>query len=208
MPNAAVRGRQRSGDRQSQGQGRQGELVFDLSRASPRRRAFPQGPRLPARRRGAYSQPGRRTGHEHGHRRRHQSGLEARGGAGGRAPDACSTATRPSGSASPAGWWPPPIAASARDRRGCRSPTSCALASPRCCCPRSASRRRAIHVPHRSQITLNYRGGPLSAGARATFMAATIAVGGEEEADNFASLAAIVAGSRLRTAWRALRVVR
>ena len=42
-------------------------------------RAFPQGPRLPARRCRAYPQPGGRPGHEYRHRRRHQSGLETGG---------------------------------------------------------------------------------------------------------------------------------
>src|SRR6185437_5100144 len=48
---------------------------------------FPKGPRVPAGRRRAYPQPGRRPGHEHRDRRRHQSCLEAGGGPAGRAPD-------------------------------------------------------------------------------------------------------------------------
>ena len=60
----------------------QGELVLHLPGASPRDRTFPQGPRLPAGRRRPYPQPGRRPGHEHRHRRRHQPGLEAEIGAG------------------------------------------------------------------------------------------------------------------------------
>ena len=75
---ADIRGCQRRAIEHLQGSGRQGELVLDLSRASPGGGSFPQGPRLPARRRRAHPQPGRRPGHEHRHRRRRQPGLEAR----------------------------------------------------------------------------------------------------------------------------------
>ena len=107
----------------------QGQLVLDLPRAPPRGGAFPQGTRVPAGRRGAHPQPGRRPGHEHRHRRRDQPGLEARGRAGGRAPDSCWTATRPSASPSPASWWRPPTGCSASPPPRAGWPTSSAPGS-------------------------------------------------------------------------------
>ena len=61
---------------------------------------FRRRARLPAGRRRPHPQPGRRAGHEHRHRRRHQPGLETgRRAQGPGAPTACSTATRPNASA-------------------------------------------------------------------------------------------------------------
>ena len=86
------------------------ELVLDLSRASPRRRPLPQGPRVPARRRRAHPQPGRRAGHEHRHRRRGESRLEARRcRARTRATRRCSTPTSRNASPSRGAWSRRPI---------------------------------------------------------------------------------------------------
>ena len=90
-------------------------LVLHLPHPPPQRRALPRPPLLPARRRGAHPQPGRRAGHEHRPAGRLQPGLEARarrrgpGGRGaarllrGRAPAgrAAAAATRPT---APSGW--------------------------------------------------------------------------------------------------------
>ena len=72
-------------------------LVLHLPHPPSQRRALPRPPLLPARRRGAHPQPGRRAGHEHRPAGCLQPGLEA--GAGGRGPGRtrrCSTPTRPS----------------------------------------------------------------------------------------------------------------
>ena len=69
---------QRSRDRASEAHDRQGELVLDLSRASPGGGEIPGGTRVPARRRRPHPQPGRRPGDEHRHRRRREPGVEAR----------------------------------------------------------------------------------------------------------------------------------
>ena len=120
-----IRGRQRSGDQPPQGRRPGSELVLDLSRPSPRGGAFPQRPRVPAWRCGAYPQPGRRPRDEHRDRRRNQSGLEAGGGSRPAArPTGCSTATRRNGSALPGGWSRPPIACSASSPPRVGSPTS------------------------------------------------------------------------------------
>ena len=79
-------------------------LVLDLPRPSSRRRPISQGLRVSARRRGAHPQPGGRAGDEHGHRRRGQSGLEARGGGGGRRIHRSSTATNRNASPSRGAW--------------------------------------------------------------------------------------------------------
>ena len=99
----ALRGRDPLGARRS---GRrtvlQGvHLVLHLPHPSPQRRALPRPPLLPARRRGAHPQPGRRAGHEHRPAGRLQPGMEARArrrGPGGRR--RCSIRTRPSASRS------------------------------------------------------------------------------------------------------------
>ena len=79
-------------------------MVFDLPHPSPRRRALPRPPLLPARRRGAHPQPGRRAGHEHRLAGRLQPGVEARARRrrAGRTPR-CSTRTRRSASRSRGG---------------------------------------------------------------------------------------------------------
>ena len=88
-------------------------LVLDLPHPSPPRRALPRGPLLPARRRRAHPQPGRRAGHEHRPAGRLQPRLEARaGGRGRRATKRCSTPTRPSACRSPSGCWTRPTAPS------------------------------------------------------------------------------------------------
>ena len=63
-------------------------LVLDLPHPSPQRRAVPRPPLLPARRRGAYPQPGRRAGHEHRLAGRLQSRLETGAGCEGEAGEA------------------------------------------------------------------------------------------------------------------------
>ena len=81
-------------------------------------------------------------------------------------PTRCSTATSPSGSPSRGGWSPPPTAPSASPPRRGRWPTSCAPGSSRWS-PRSALSQGAVRefmFRTVSQITLNYRGSPLSAG--------------------------------------------
>ena len=57
---------------------RQPAVDFGVSHSSPRSRAFSSRPRVPARRRRAYPQPGRRAGHEYGNAGRGQSRLETR----------------------------------------------------------------------------------------------------------------------------------
>ena len=77
----------------------------------------PARARLPARRRRAHPQPGRRPGDEHRHRRRGQPGLEARRRAArARRRRRCSTPTSPSASPSRAGWSRPPTAPSPSSR--------------------------------------------------------------------------------------------
>ena len=56
------------------------QLVFHLPHPSSQRRALSRPPLLPARRRGAHPQPGRRAGHEHRLAGRLQPRLEARAG--------------------------------------------------------------------------------------------------------------------------------
>src|SRR5271165_6089562 len=79
--NASLRGRERARNHTPEGKSRSDQLVLDLSRASSGRRTLPKGAVVPARRRGAHPQSGRRPGHEHRHRRRDQSRLEAESGA-------------------------------------------------------------------------------------------------------------------------------
>ncbi len=72
---------------------------------------FRAGPRVPAGRRRAHPQPGRRPGDEHRHRRRREPRVEARRRAERRRRrPACSTPTSRSASPLPGGWSPPPIA--------------------------------------------------------------------------------------------------
>ena len=110
-PNLRLRARERraaAGDR-----GRRGELVLDLSRASPRRDPVPGGPLLPSGRRRPRAQPRRRAGNEHRHRRCGEPLVEAGAGCPGPGRETrCSTPTKTSGSASPAPWSPPPTAPS------------------------------------------------------------------------------------------------
>ena len=61
------------------------QLVLDLPRAPSRRRSVPSRSRVPARRRGAHPQSGGWAGDEHGHRRRREPRVEARGRSAGRA---------------------------------------------------------------------------------------------------------------------------
>ena len=64
------------------------QLVLHLPHPSPPRRALPRPPLLPAGRRGAHPQPGRRAGHEHRPAGRLQPGVEARAGASRASADA------------------------------------------------------------------------------------------------------------------------
>ena len=73
------------------------QLVLDLPHPSPARRALPRSPLLPARRRRAHPQPGRRAGHEHRPAGRVQPRVEARARRVRAAPTPrCSTPTRTS----------------------------------------------------------------------------------------------------------------
>jgi 2-polyprenyl-6-methoxyphenol hydroxylase-like FAD-dependent oxidoreductase len=69
-------------DRAITTQDREGELVFNLSRSSPGNGAFPQAPRLFARRCRSHTQSRWWSRHEYRHRRRHQSCLEIGDGFG------------------------------------------------------------------------------------------------------------------------------
>ena len=80
-PRADLRRHQWPCHRKSQAHHQQGELVLDLSRASPRGERLPQRTRLSPGRRGTRAQPGRRPGNEHRHRRRRQPRMETRRGA-------------------------------------------------------------------------------------------------------------------------------
>ena len=76
-------------------------LVLHLPHPSPQRRALPRPPLLPAGRRGAHPQPGRRAGHEHRPAGRLQPGVEAGAGRARRARTRrCSTPTSRSASRS------------------------------------------------------------------------------------------------------------
>ena len=117
------RRREFSCNRASEAHDREGELVLDLSRASPGGAQLPGGTRVPARRRGPCPQPGRRPGDEHRHRRRREPGVEARRRAERRRRrTVCSTPTSWSASASRGGWSPQPIASSPSRRRKGASP--------------------------------------------------------------------------------------
>ena len=116
--------------------------------------------------------------------------------AGRRAATVCSTATRPSGSALRGGWSRPPIACSALPPPKAGSPTSLRtrIAPHADSQGRRVSRRFAsILFRTVSQITLNYRGGPLSGGVgRACAWRRPAAMGARSTAtDNFAPLAAM-----------------
>ena len=109
-PRADLRRRRRTCDRASEVHDRQGELVLDLSRASPGGGAIPRGTRVPAGRRRPRPQPGRRPGDEHRHRRRREPGVEARRRAERRRRDGLLDTYEPERIGFARGWLPRPIA--------------------------------------------------------------------------------------------------